>query len=90
MEISPKEVVAAMAKEWKIKFQNNPVALPNAKRPSFLLNVPFNWKVSETKSALKIKSVAVDWRLTKRKEARRHSIIASTKSPMAKPLMVFT
>lgn len=57
--ICPKEAVAATVKEWKRKFQSKPVALPSAKRHSFLLTAPFNWKVTEVKSALKIKSIIV-------------------------------
>ena len=65
--------------------------LPTVNMPTFIKRVPFNWKNREIKNKLKTMRVTVDCRLTKkRKEARRHRMIASTKSPMAKPLMVFT
>jgi hypothetical protein len=36
-KILPKESVPAMAKKFKIKFQQNPTAFPNAKSDSFRL-----------------------------------------------------
>ena len=49
------------ARLLKIKFQQSPVMLPSANRPSFRWYVPFNWKVREMKRALKMSRVAVDW-----------------------------
>jgi hypothetical protein len=53
--------------------------LPKASMPIFLLSGPFNWKVRERKSKLKIKSMAVDSMLIKRKDAITHNPIVSKK-----------
>lgn len=55
--------------------------------PSFLLRDPFNWKVRERKSKLKIKRVTVDSMLMKRKDVIEHNAIASKKRPRTKRLL---
>jgi hypothetical protein len=75
-----------MEKKESIKFQNKPIMLPKASMPIFLLSGPFNWKARERKSKLKIKSMAVDSTLIKRKDARMHKPIVSKKRPRTKRL----
>ena len=58
--ILPKVSVAAKAKAANRKFQHSPVMFPNAKRKSFRLKLPLNWKAREMKSTLKIASAIVD------------------------------
>jgi hypothetical protein len=61
--------------------------LPKASIPSYLLRDPFNWKVRERKSKLKIKKVTVDSMLMKRKDVIKHNAIASKKSPRTRRLL---
>ena len=84
LNVSPKYSFPAVAKTKRIKFQNRPRTLPNARMPSFLFRVPFNSKVRQMKRALKNMRATVDSVLMKRKDVMTHSAIAVKKSPEAK------
>jgi hypothetical protein len=64
--------------------------LPAVNMPTFSVGLPCSWKNSEIKNKLKIISVTVDWRFTKRNEATMHRIIASTKKTFAIRFKVVT
>ena len=52
--------------------------LPRVSRQSFLLAVPFRWKVRVAKRKMNMRSVTVDWKLMKRKEATRITTVVSS------------
>jgi hypothetical protein len=62
----PREATPARARVLNIKFQKKPMRLPNDRRPSFRLNSQLNWKANAAKRTLKLISIMVDCRLTKR------------------------
>ncbi len=57
---SSKCIYDRFSRNERLQIQSKPTKLPSASRHNFLLNLPFNPKVSETNRKLKITRVAVD------------------------------
>ncbi len=58
---SPNEMAPAKFKKLKVKVQHNPNTLPKVNSASFRFKEPCKKNITDTKRALNITSVAVDW-----------------------------